>query len=79
MSENEKEDLPFERERRKALEKEEAMKIIGDLIAGDKGRDIFRGQPRKNTGLLSSDRALLRQLDSEPIETLPRTVAFGAT
>ena len=35
MVETEKEDLPFERGRRKALEKEEAMKIIGDLIAGD--------------------------------------------
>jgi FRG domain len=33
-------------------EKIEAMKIIDDLIAGNKGRDIFRGQPRIGLKLL---------------------------
>jgi hypothetical protein len=32
--------------------KPEAMKIIDDLIAGDKGHDIFRGQPRADLELL---------------------------
>jgi hypothetical protein len=42
----EEQDNPIERERQRGLEKEEAMKIIGDLIAGNTGRDIYRGQPR---------------------------------
>jgi hypothetical protein len=32
--------------------RQEAMKIIDDLIAGDKGYDIFRGQPRMGLKLL---------------------------
>jgi hypothetical protein len=62
-----------ESERQKALEKEEAMKIIGDLIAGDKGRDIFRGQPR--TGLPLLPKALRR--NSKPDIMLRRLRAFG--
>src|SRR5271166_1915981 len=48
----EQEDDPTERERRRGLEKEEAMKIIGDLIAENKGRDIYRGQSRTGWPLL---------------------------
>jgi hypothetical protein len=33
-------------------DKTEAMKVITDLIAGDKGRDIFRGQPQSGLALL---------------------------
>jgi len=82
MAETEKEDLPVERGQRKALEKEEAMKIIGDLIAGDKGRDIFRGQPR--TGLPLLPKALRKEFqDGNHIEALKRfrreCWAFGLT
>jgi hypothetical protein len=38
----EQEDDPTEWERQRGLEKDETMKIIGDLIAGNKGRDIYR-------------------------------------
>jgi FRG domain len=41
-----------EKERQKGLQKEEAMKKVCDLIAGDKGYDIFRGQPRQGLPLL---------------------------
>jgi hypothetical protein len=46
------EDVPTERVRQRGLEKEEAMKIIGDLIAGNKSRDIYRGQSRTGWPLL---------------------------
>ena len=58
------------------------MKIIGDLIAGDKGRDIFRGQPR--TGLPLLPKALRKEFqDGNHIEALKRfrreCWAFGLT
>jgi hypothetical protein len=36
----------------RSSEKSEAMKIIGDLIVGNDGRDIFRGQPQRDLPLL---------------------------
>jgi FRG domain len=82
MPENETQSDPIERERQRGLEKGEAMKIIGDLIAGDKGRDIFRGQPR--TGLPLLPKALRKEFKTgSHIEALSRfrreCWAFGLT
>jgi hypothetical protein len=85
MPENE-EELPsetqFERERQSGLEKQEVMKVIGDLIAGDKGRDIFRGQP--STGLPLLPKALRKEFKAgyhnEALRTFRRECwAFGLT
>ena len=58
------------------------MKIIGDLIAGDKGRDIFRGQPR--TGLPLLPKALRKEVKTgSHVEALSKfrreCWAFGLT
>ena len=78
----EQEDDPIERERQRGLEKGEAMKIIGDLITGDKGRDIFRGQPR--TGLPLLPKALREEFKTgshlEALKSFRRECwAFGLT
>jgi hypothetical protein len=65
-----------------ALQKEEAMKIIGHLIAGNKGRDIFRGQPRTDLPLLP--KALRKEFQTghhlEALKSFRRECwAFGLT
>jgi hypothetical protein len=53
------------------LEKLEAMKIIENLIAGNKGRDIFRGQPRAGLDLLP--KALRKEFQTgDHLEALKR-------